>query len=41
METSILFRVQGLGDLVSRVIMGIIMVPRWVIGAMSPLTKSP
>ena len=47
-ETTMLFkvlgsglRVQGLGDLVSRLIMGIIRITIWVIGVINLLIKSP
>ena len=35
------FRVEGQGDLVSRLRMGIIRVTTWVIGVIDLLTKSP
>ena len=43
MDTTImgLYRVQGQGDLVSGLIMGITRVTIWVIGVINLLTKSP
>ena len=40
-RTFFIHYLEGQGDLVSRLIIGIIRVTIWVIGVINPLTKSP